>query len=180
MNINIDLSQFKEWATENRKLALTVCQAEAVATVIRKKVDDYINPIFESFKFTYCGDLAERLDRRAGEKLLGTALKREDLHLCDDQRLQEYFDACDAAHRAHGYDLPKGHCPALQAENLLIQAQGALIESAKPIAGIKCYMLIGAHLEKEYLDLLIKACLADATKDEINRHIAPLTASRAN
>lgn len=179
MNINIDSKQFKDWAREHRELALTVCQAQAAAIVIREQVDSYIKPIFDSFGFTYCGTLAEKIDTRArdGEKLVGTPLKYEDLHRCDDPRLQEYYEACDAAHREHGSDLPKGHCPALQAENLLIQAQGALIEAAEPFTGIKRYMLIAKQLEKEYLDLLIGACLAGATQEEINRHIQPLALS---
>ncbi len=180
MKVNIDPQQFTEWARAHRDLALTVCKAQATAIVIRERVDDYIKPIFDSFGFTYSGTLAERLDRRAGEKLVGKPLKIEDLHLCDDPRMQEYFDACDAAHRAHGFDLPKGHCPALHAKHLLVQAEGLLIDAAKPLAGIERYMLIKNGNEKEYLDLLIKACLADATQEEINRHLLPVTASRAN
>ena len=179
MKLNINSQQFKEWALDNRDLALAVCQAQAAALVVRDKVDSYIKPIFESFQFTYCGPLAERLDRRAGPKFLGTPLKYEDLHLCDDPRLPDFFDACYAAHLAHGYDdLPKGHCPALQVESLLIAAQGALIQAAEPIAGIKRYMLVARGIEKEYLDLLIGACVAGATDEEINRYITPPLANQ--
>ena len=171
MNVKVDPQQFKEWARENRDLALTVCKAQAAAIVIREKVDGYINPIFHSFGFTYCGPLAERLDRRAGEKFVGKPLTMEDLHLCDDPRMQDYFDACDAAHRAHGYDLPKGHCPALHAKHLLVVAEGLLIEAAKPIAGIERHMLLGNDKERQYLDLLIKACIAEMTDEELQRHI---------
>ncbi len=171
MNVKVNSTQFKEWARENRSLALAVCHAQAAAELTRERVNAYIKPIFESFRFVYCGDLAERLDTRAGEKLVGKPLEsQKDLYLCDDRRLPDYFEACDAAHRAHGYNLPKGHCPALRVENLLIRAQGALIESAEPLAGIKRYMLIARGQEEKYLDLLIRACLAETTDDEIKNY----------
>jgi len=174
MNVKVDSTQFKEWARENRSLALAVCHAQAAAELTRERVNAYIKPVFESFGFVYCGDLAEKLDTRAGEKFLGTPLESEkDLYLCDDPRLQDYFDACDAAHRAHGYDLPKGHCPALRMENLLIRAQGALIESAETLAGIKRYMLIANQQDKAYLDLLIRACLAETSNEEIHNYVHP-------
>ena len=174
MNVKVDSTQFKEWARENRTLALTVCHAQAAAEITRARVDAYIKPIFESFGFVYCGDLAERLDTRAGDKLVGKPIEsQKELYLCDDPRLQDYFDACDAAHRAHGHDLPKGHCPALRMENLLIRAQGALIESAEPLAGIKRYMLIAEQQEEHYLDLLIRACLAETSDDEIKSYVHP-------
>jgi len=174
MKVKIDSAQFKEWARLHRSLALAVCHAQAAAELTREKVDAYIKPIFESFNFVYCGDLAERLDKRAGEKFVGKRLQyKKDLHLCDDPRLPEYFAACTAAHRAHGYDLPDGHCPALRMENLLIKAQGELIAAAEPIAGIKRYMLIADNREEAYLDLLIRACLAETSEDEINNYVQP-------
>jgi hypothetical protein len=175
MNVKITSADFKDWAREHRSLALAVCRAQAAAELTRARVDAYIKPIFESFGFVYSGELAESLDMRAGEKLVGKPLESEkDLYLCDDPRLQEYFDACDAAHRAHGYDnLPKGHCPALRMEHLLIKAQGALIECAEPLTGIERYMLIARDQDDKYVDLLIRACLAETSDEEIKSYIHP-------
>lgn len=171
MKVKVNAAQFREWAREHRALALAVCHAQAAAELTRERVNAYIRPIFDSFGFVYCGDLAEKLDSRPGEKLVGKRLESEkELYLCDDPRLQDYFDACDAAHRAHGYDLPKGHCPALRVENILIRAQGELISAAESISGIKRYMLIARGLDKAYLDLLIRACLAETSDDEINNY----------
>lgn len=175
MKMKVNLAQFEKWAHEHRRLALAVCYAQAAAEITRDEVDAYINPIFQSFGFVYSGKLAESLDQREGEKFLGKRIESQnELHLCDSPRLQEYFDACDTAHRSHGHlDLPKGHCPALRMEHLLIQAQGILIDAAEPIAGIKRHMLQVPDREQEYLDLLITACLAQTSDNEINSYMAP-------
>lgn len=178
--LKIDSQQFKDWARENRMLALAVCKAQAAAELTREHVESYTRPIFDSYGFVFCGDLAARLDEREGDKFLGKPLSSpDDLSLCDDPRVNDYFEACDAAHRTNGYpDIPKGHCPALRMESLLIKAQGALIESATPLAGIERYMLLGCGKEEQYLELLIKACLAEATDDEINEYVNNATPVR--
>jgi hypothetical protein len=85
MNVKITSADFKDWAREHRSLALAVCRAQAAAELTRARVDAYIKPIFESFGFVYSGELAESLDMRAGEKLVGKPLESEkDLYLCDD------------------------------------------------------------------------------------------------
>lgn len=171
--LKINSQQFKEWARANRLLALAVCKAQAAAEITREHVESYTRPIFHSYGFVFCGDLAARLDKREGPKFLGKPLSSpDDLSLCDDPRVNEYFEACDTAHRTNGYpNIPKGHCPALRMESLLIKAQGELIEAAKPLAGIERYMLLGSGKEEQYLELLIKACLAEASDEEIDQYV---------
>lgn len=133
--LKVNQQQFQDWAHENRTLALAVCRAQAAAEITRARVDNYILPIFHSFKFVFSGELASKLDEREGQKFYGTPLQAPgDLSLCDDPRIPEYYKACDAAHRAHGYtNLPKGHCPALRMESLFIRAQGTLIDTQAEI-----------------------------------------------
>ena len=58
-------------------------------------------------------------------------------------------------------------------EHLLIKAQGALIECAEPLTGIERYMLITRDQDDKYVDLLIRACLAETSDEEIKSYIHP-------
>lgn len=156
------LEEFKTWCRDHRRLALSVCQAKALALVTRERVDAYIKPIFDSFNFKYSGESVEKIEDRGGESILGKPLPSpRELYLCDDPRIEEYFAACDAEHRRQGYtDLQPGYCPALVAESLLIDAENALMEAANPLFGLS-YSPSGEDRDK-YLKLLIGACLKDA------------------
>lgn len=152
---------FKEWCEENQGLTEAVCLAQAAYEVTRERVDAYIRPIFDSFSFTYCGPLAESVDERAGESLAGKLLPSPaELYLCEDPRVEEYFDACGREHRRQGYDLPHGHCPALVAEHILIDAQNTLMESANPLFGLTRSPVLEDR--EQYLNLLIGACLVES------------------
>jgi hypothetical protein len=76
----------------------------------------------------------------------------------DEPGCAAYYADCDDAHRAHGFTGPKGHCPALTAENLVITTENLLIELAKPTFGVEIHALTTENRAK-YLDLLIGACL---------------------
>ena len=151
--------EFKDWCRNHKTMALGVCEAQALSEVTRERVDKYVEPLFLEFGFTYCGDLAEKLGK-AGQPVKSSA----DLYLCDDPRVPDFYAACDTAHRQHGYtDLREGHCPALMAENLLIEAQNLLIEEAKPIFNVETWQL-QSEQRTRYLDLLLGACLAKDCK----------------
>lgn len=69
-----------------------------------------------------------------------------------------------------GYNLPKGHCPALVAEDVLRKAEHLLIESAEPVFGIsRDSLLSNFNNYRKYIDLLIKLVinLPDYKKPEI-------------
>ena len=147
------LAEFKQWSRDNYRLAHAVCLAQAFAECERKRVDAYIQPIFEKYGFR--ADLTLDRETEWHNKPLTTP---RDLYLTEDPRLPEYYAECDAAHRAHGFDGPAGHCPALVAENLLIQAQNALLDSGAKLIGFEPYMLYGETREK-MLNLLLGAAL---------------------
>ena len=135
------LSQFEAWITENRHLALNVIAARAIATTERKRVDSYILPIFRQFDFPVS--------------------KPEDLYLCnDDAKVERFYAACDAAHREHGFTGPEGHCPALTAEALVIDAETDLLTAGAALFGMggPPYNMDD---RKRMLELLLGACLKD-------------------
>jgi hypothetical protein len=122
--------------------------ARAFAQVERERVDAYILPIFARYTFV---DGLSRGERR------GTPIEKPDqLYMCTDEAgVAAYFEECDQAHRAHGFKGPKGHCPALTAETLLMRTEQALIDLAKPLTGIDD---VYGDDRKRYLEILIGAC----------------------
>ena len=161
---------FKQWCRENAKLAFAVCETMAVAETIKLEEDAYTQPIFDSFNFIYEGNAVARLDSRRGEQLAGKPIPSpDDSHFCllhgNDEpehiqnKLRAYYEACDAAHRAHGYThLPKGHSPSLTAKHLQTQAEWALMDSAGPLFGLAEHPPVLEDRQR-YLDLLIGGCL---------------------
>lgn len=144
------VAQFKRWCQDHHGLAKAVCLAKAFAQVERERVDAYIRPIFDSYKFEYGPEITRR-------ELTGRIPSPKELYLVDDgPELAAYYADCDDAHRAHGFTGPKGHCPALVAEHLLCIAEGHLIDAAMPLFGIEH---VYGDDRKRYLDLLIGACL---------------------
>lgn len=148
------LTEFKAWAKVNKPLALKLAKAMAVAELTRAQVDAYIQPIFEKYQFKVDADVA----KGCGD--YGTPLKSpKDLYLTDDPRLSEYYAECDDAHRAHGYELPAGYCPALVAETNQTKAEHDLIVSGAALMGIDTDRVIYGEMRSRMLDLLMGACL---------------------
>jgi hypothetical protein len=146
----------KTWARAHARLAEAVLLAQAFAEHERARVDAYVLPIFKRYRFT----MAERWTGPGYEKLIE---KPSDLYLAGEDgpdleaKTAAYYAECDTAHRAHGFHGPAGHCPALSAEHLLIEAEGQLIDAAEPLFGIERGRLYGENRRK-YLALLIGAC----------------------
>lgn len=101
-----------------------VLLAELFAKCERERVNAYILPLFELYTFEVKPEW-----RHEGEPTRITNPDR--LYLCDDEeKLKEWYEECDKEHRKHGFTGPKGHCPALIAENLHMDAEHLLIDHA--------------------------------------------------
>lgn len=138
-------ADFKKFlAGEAGKLADGVMVAMAFAKLERERVDAYIEPIFATFSFT---------ESRTGKPIATP----DSLYLTDDEpRLKEYYAACDAAHRKHGFTGPEGHCPALIAENAVMKAERALLEVAAKWFDLDVDLIYGEN-RKKMIDLLLGA-----------------------
>lgn len=149
------LQQFQSWARDNRLLALAVCQAQAFAECERKRVDAYQLPIFKRYNFKVREEWLKPDSRHQQ-----TIDSPRDLYLSDQEELcAQYYAECHAANIAHGWKGNPDHCPALVAENLLMEAQRALLESGAELLGMDLTACYG-DLRKRALDLLLGACLA--------------------
>ncbi len=144
------LAAFKQWAKDCQPAAKAVLMARVFAQMERERVDAYILPLFATYQFEVAKKWQERgIDARI--------TKPGDLYLSDDTpMLTAFYADCDAAHRAHGFTGPAGHCPALVAEHLLCNTEAALIALAESLTGID--HVYGDDRAK-YLELLIGACL---------------------
>lgn len=147
------LNEFKAFSRKNAGLAMAVIAAQAFAAAERARVDAYIVPIFESFKFEFMGELASQ----AG--LSGPIASKNDLYITEDEeKVAAYYAACDVAHRANGFDGPDGFCPALCAENDLVKAENALIDAGCELLGLDSSALIYGETRAKMLELLLEAC----------------------
>lgn len=144
------LAQFKQLSRDLAPAARAVLMARVFAQMERERVNAYIRPLFEAYRF---GELPKIHDYD------GPIADVDHLYLCaDEDQVAAFFKECDTAHRAHGFTGPDGHCPALTAERLVVIAETLLIDLARPTFGIEAPQLYGDNRAK-YLDLLIGACL---------------------
>jgi hypothetical protein len=147
------LEQFKQFSADIAPAARAVLMARIFAELERERVNAYIRPIFDSYRFEY----AERWKEIDGCR--GLIQDPDHLYLCDDEpMMRAYYADCDDAHRAHGFKGPQGHCPALTAEHLVTVTERALIDLAEPLFGVSGDHLCGENRTK-YLELLIGAAL---------------------
>lgn len=149
------LYQFKAFARDHAELAYAVAMAQAFAQVERERVSAYIQPLFELYDFYVCDQFAERIGR---ERITDP----DRLYLTDLESPQylDFVEQCDVEHRKHGFTGPKGHCPALVADELRRVAERTLIGEGCRFMGIEPDALwrnMGAH--SKMLDLLMGACL---------------------
>jgi hypothetical protein len=148
------LPAFKHWAHEVQPAARAVLMARVHVEMEHERVNAYVRPIFDDYKFTYGATAHDRT---------GPIPDPEHLYLCDDEpMLAAFYADCDKAHRAHGFTGPAGHCPALRADMLRVITENALIDLAEPLFHIDHTQLYGENRAK-YLDLLIGASLLKST-----------------
>lgn len=131
--------------------------AQVFAQAERERVDAYIKPLFELYNF-YVSKECRSLDK--DERITDINL----LFLTDLKSPQylEFMEECDKEHRKHGFTGPKGHCPALIAESLKIDAENLLLDhavSALPL-GIDRDRLYG-NARKKMLDLVVSMTIAE-------------------
>jgi hypothetical protein len=151
------LAQFKTFSRDIAPAARAVLMARVFAQMERERVDAYIRPIFDRYRFEYGPDITRG-------HLTGLIPHMKDLYLCEDEPgLKAYYADCDDAHRAHGFTGPAGHCPALVAENMAMRTESLLIDLSTDLFGFKSNELFGDN-RKKCLDILIGAALK-AEKD---------------
>jgi len=143
-----DVRRLKAWARDHRGLAKAVCAAKVIAEMERERVNAYILPVFNGYTFT----------DEDGEKISNP----EHLYNCEDDDLTAaYYAACDSAHRDNGFDGPEGHCPALIAESLLVDAESVLLVAVGEFSGFEGRRVFGLELRTKVLEWGLKVCLGN-------------------
>src|SRR5262245_28763585 len=150
------LGELKQWAIDCAPAAKTVLKARAFAQAERERVDAYIRPIFQTYRFEY----ADRW-----RDFTGTIETVADVYLCGDQPLVAAFvEECEREHRANGFSGPSGQSPVGVAARLVTEAEHALMALAQPLFGIEPSS-IHLHYRAEYVELLIGECLKEEPQD---------------
>lgn len=129
-----------------------------IAKTQREIIDKRQAPIWARYKFW--NDSEVRHNPKAKRERI---TKKGDLYLSEDEKLcRQFWDDCDAANRAAGFTGPKDNCPALMAENQVIQAQTELINLALPLLGLKDDRNIWGETREKMLECLIGLAVSDA------------------
>ena len=154
--MNLTVATVKAFYANEENLALVakVLAARLVAEATREAVDAYIEPLFATYEF-----YADQLPCDSGRKLTSS----RDLWLSkDDEQAAKFYAACDAAHAAHGWELPgPGYCPALMAENEVIEAENELLKAAAEHFGLPFDGMNGSlELRAQALDLFTSIPMA--------------------
>lgn len=149
MNLQpITPNDFRTWCKSRAREAALLLAAMAAAKTTRAQVDAYIAPVFARYTFT---------DSDTGQPITSPA----DLYLSDDdEQCARFYADCDRAHAAHGYKLEPGFCPALVAENHVIELENAFIDAGSSLTGITRAQLWKPSLRRQWLELHLKACVS--------------------
>ncbi len=93
------LAAFKAFSKDIAPAARAVLMARVFADMERERVNAYILPIFQSYRFD---ELPKTHD------YTGPIEDVQHLYLCaDDVQVAAFFEDCDKAHRAHGFTGPQ-------------------------------------------------------------------------
>lgn len=155
-SIPTDRDALIEWANTNRATAQEYITTAAFAELERARVDAYIRPIFATYTF-FDGHGEKVMDPEAlylieefnedGERIIGSDF------------IEDYFHACDVAHRDNGFTGKEGCCPALLAENAEFSVANKLIVAAAEFAGVG-NLYISPNNRLSLLNWALKVCLA--------------------
>lgn len=163
MNLTID--RMKQVAKDQSFVACVRAYliAKAFAEAERERVDGYIKPLFELYNFYVDSKWSDRVGP-PGERI--TDIDRLYLTDLEGKEYLEFMEECDKEHRKHGFTGPKGHCPALIAESLAIDAENLLLDEGlrQLDLGFDRTALYGEKREK-MLSLLVGIALKE-NKDE--------------
>lgn len=152
--MDITIASVKAFYANEAHLALmaAVLMAREHAVEVRAEVDSYIEPLFATFSQSH-----GLVDEFTGEPIT----RSKDLYMSDDEEAATaFYAACDGAHKAHGWDLPEGPCPALTAENLVTEAERALLKAATAHYGIDFDNVYSLKLRAKALDLFLNPPMA--------------------
>lgn len=148
--MNLTIASVKAFYAAGAHLVLmaAVLAGREHAEKVREHVDSYTEPLFATFSFT---------DTYTGEPVT----RSKDLFMSDDDEgCEAFYAACDKAHKAHGFELEPGYCPALMAENAVIDAERALLEAAAVHYGIDFDNIYNLELRAKALDLFLNPPMA--------------------
>ena len=150
--LKLTLALVKSFDNDKRVKAVrkALIRAAHNAVEVRAKVDAYIAPVFAKFEFF------NDLEARMGDVPRVRITDPSKLYLSEDkEQCARFYAACDAAHKANGYDLESGFCPALIAEHEIVRLENALLHLADSLLNTPFSKSWGDNRDKA-LELLTK------------------------
>ena len=127
----------------------TVFTAMAYVEMIKPTVRKYQQEILDRHQFK----MSEKMSERHGGEIIK---KESETYMMRDDHFQIYLAELRKAHKAHGFDVPKDHCPLLIAEDLERKATWALFDLMEPITGIGRDNLFKLEHIRRYKDLTLR------------------------
>ena len=132
-----------------------VLLATALAQTERERMDAIDRELLAATVY----HVADEWTERGMDGLPERITDHKDAFLMSEADAEDYYAQRQERIDALGHNLPRGHCPALCAEEVQRDAEHVLIDAAEPFfPGVTLHKLLCAGLDKhrEYLDLLMK------------------------
>lgn len=155
--LNRKFKPTKQQVQAARLLFLAIAYAETVRPV----VEGYQRKILAAHNWPMAQKWIDASARRRGDKYMNgePILDPKDSFLLEDDASAIYFAALDDEAKAAGFkDLKPGYCPLLMAENVVRDAERALIDAMAEITKITNDNIwnLGYDKRNEYLELTKK------------------------
>lgn len=158
--MNLTAKQIQKKITpEMKRAAQVVLLATTHARMEREKIDKMDREILDEGNYVVRPEFAERSRRtggRDGERITDPKLT----YLMSEEQYHTFSEYRDRSLRAMGYELAKGYCPALMAEEDQRQAERALCGVCESLVGLTADRILRApkavETYKKYIDLLLK------------------------
>lgn len=125
---DFSLANFKKFRKLTKELVTEITNKRLVVQAIKKDVDSYLLPYFQSFEFRYDDELG------GGAKITDP----EDVWMCscfDTDKLEIYYEGCDRLHKRHGWNVSKGINPYTIVREELVKMENYLLTIAKDVFG---------------------------------------------
>lgn len=130
-----DLKAFQK-SEKTQQLIQDYFLLKAWSLSLKEEIDALYQPIFDQYEF-YVAKKSNRrkpLDSQSPIRITN----RENLHLSDQEELcNQYYEACADAVEKAGYQVKRGHCPALVARSKLADKVNEILTYFADWMGVK-------------------------------------------
>ncbi len=158
-----------EILTTNQALFQAVVDYLTLSTAAklqRDRVDAYIRPIFNSYRFRVKPQWVQSYGYEYVQPC--NPICDKNIYLSDDDEMcKQYYTDCDKAHRQHGFEGAMGCCPALIAEHKASRARANIFTVSAPLFNISRKVFYGTDIDEKWVDGMIDGVIRFNSAEKI-------------